>query len=169
GEGTKKRSKAKIDEEIEQIGSSLSTYAGEHNAGINTRVLTPNLKLALELVNDLVQNPKFDEAALAKLRDQAKVGIQGEKSDGGALAERLTTMVLFPKGHPYAQPFPTDAEIDAIKVEDLRNFHKTWYQPGNAYLILSGDVTKADVEKLVEKTLGMWKPGDSFPAHPLER
>ena len=168
GEGTKKRSKAKIDEEIEQLGSSLSSSAGEHNAVIATRVLTPNLKFALELVNDVVQNPKFDEAALAKLRDQQKVAIQGEKSDGGALAQRLTSMVLFPKGHPYAQPFPTEAEIDAIKAEDLRKFHDTWYRPGNAYLILSGDVTKADVEKLVEKTLGTWKPGGEFPAHPLE-
>lgn len=168
GEGTKKRSKAKIDEQIEQIGSSLSSSAGEHNSAISTRVLTPNLAFALELVSDVAQNPKFDEAALAKLRDQQKVAIQGEKSDGSALANRLTSLVLFPKGHPYAQPFPSDAEIDAITADDLRKFHETWYRPNNAYLILSGDVTKADVEKLVEKTLGTWKPAETFPAHPLE-
>lgn len=168
GEGTKKRSKAQIDEAIEQVGSSLSSNAGEHNSWVSTRVLTPNLKLALELVNDLVQNPKFDEAALAKLRDQKKVAIQGEKSNGGALAQRLTSMVLYPKGHPYGRPFPTDAQIEAIKTEDLRKFHETWYRPNNAYLILSGDVTQADVQKLVEKTLGTWKPAESFPANPLE-
>ncbi|MFO7566724.1 MAG: pitrilysin family protein [Enhygromyxa sp.] len=168
GEGTKKRSKAKIDAEIEQVGSSLSSSAGEHNSAVSTRVLTPNLKLALELVNDVVQNPKFDDAALAKLRDQKKVEIQGEKSDGGALASRLTSMVLFPKGHPYAQPFPSDDEIEAISTADLRKFHETWYRPNNAYLILSGNVTKADVEKLLDKTLGMWKPAESFPAHPLD-
>jgi zinc protease len=167
-EGTKKRSKAKIDEEIEQVGSSLRSSAGEHNVVVGTRVLTPNLKLALELVNDVVQNPKFDDAALAKQRDQYKVGIQGEKSDGGALAQRLISQLLFPPGHPYAQPFPTDAEIDAITTADLRKFHETWYRPNNAYLVLSGNVTKADVEKLVEKTLGTWKPAESFPDHPLE-
>ena len=168
GEGTKKRNKAKIDSEIEQIGSSLATSAGEHNAVVGTRVLTSNLGLALDLVNDVVQNPKFDDAALAKLRDQKKVEISGEKSDGGALAQRLASLVLFPEGHPYAQPFPTEDEIAGIKAEDLRKFHETWYRPNNAYLILSGDVTKADVEKLVEKTLGTWKPAESFPTHPLE-
>jgi zinc protease len=167
-EGTKKRSKAKIDAEIEQIGSSLSTSAGEHNAVVGTRVLTPNLGFALELVNDVVQNPKFEDAALAKLRDQKKVEISGEKSDGGALAQRLASMVLFPEGHPYAQPFPTEDQIAGLSSEDLRKFHDTWYRPNNAYLILSGDVTKADVEKLLEKTLGTWKPAESFPAHPLE-
>lgn len=168
GEGTKKRSKAKIDEQIEQVGSSLGTSAGEHNAVVGTRVLKPNLELALELVNDVVQSPKFDDKALEKLRDQKKVEIQGEKSDGGALAQRLVSQVLFPQGHPYAQPFPTEAEIDAITADSLRKFHETWYRPNNAYLILSGDVTKAEVEKLLEKTLGTWKPAESFPPHPLE-
>lgn len=169
-EGTKKRTKAKIDETIEQLGSSLSTGAGEHNAVISTRVLTPNLKTALDLVNDVVQNPKFDDAALTKQKDQKKVAVKGEKSDGGELAQRLTSKLLYPAGHPYAPDFPTDAEIDGVTVEKLQQFHSTWYRPGNAYLLLSGDVTEADVKKLVESTLGRWKPGDGeFPTHPLEQ
>ncbi|PRQ08235.1 M16 family metallopeptidase [Enhygromyxa salina] len=168
-EGTKKRSKAKIDESIEQLGSSLSAGAGEHNSFIQTRVLTPNLKFALELVNDVAQNPKFDKDALEKQKDQQKVAIKGEKSDGGALAQRLTQKLLFPPGHPYAPDFPTDAEIDAVTPEALRAFHDLYYRPGNAYLILSGDVTQADVQKLVESTLGRWKPFEGeVPPHPLE-
>jgi zinc protease len=168
-EGTKKRSKAKIDETIEQLGSSLSAGAGLHNANISTRVLTPNLKTALELVNDVAQHPKFADEALTKLKDQKKVAVKGEKSDGGALARRLTAKLLYPEGHPYASDFPTDEEIDAVTTDDLRKFHQTWYQPGNAYLILSGDVTEEDVRKMVEKTLGKWKPGEAFPPHPLEK
>jgi predicted Zn-dependent peptidase len=169
-EGTTKRKKAQIDETIEQLGSSLETGAGEHNVFINTRVLSPNLKTALDLVSDVVQNPKFDPESLTKLKDQQKVAIKGQKSDGGELAQRLTSKLLYPAGHPYAPDFPTDAEIDAVTVDALRAFHSTWYQPGNAYLILSGDVTKADVEKLVEQTLGRWKPGTGeWPAHPLEK
>ena len=169
GEGTKKRTKAKIDETIEQVGSSLGAGAGDHNAYVTARVLTPDLQLALDLISDVVQNPKFEQEALDKLKDQQKVAIKSEKSSGGALAQRLTAKLLYPKGHPYAPDFPTDAEIDAVTPEALRAFHTTWYQPGNAFLILSGDVTKADVEKMVEKTLGQWKPGDPFPAHPLEK
>jgi zinc protease len=168
-EGTKKRPKAKIDETIEQIGSSLDAGAGEHNTWISTRVLTPNLKTALDLISDVAQNPKFDEAALTKLKDQTKVAIKSQKSDGGELAQRLTSKLLYPEGHPYAPDFPTDAEIDGVTVASLQTFHQTWYRPGNAYLLLSGDITKADVEKLVEQTLGKWKPGGDFPPHPLEK
>lgn len=168
-EGTKKRPKAKIDETIEALGSSLSTGAGEHNTWISTRVLTPNLKTALDLLSDVAQNPKFEDAALTKLKDQKKVSVKSEKSDGGELAQRLTSKLLYPKDHPYAPDFPTDAEIDGLTVAALQGFHNTWYRPGNAYLLLSGDITKADVEKLVEQTLGKWKPGAPSPAHPLEK
>ena len=168
-EGTKKRSKAKIDETIEQVGSSLSASAGLHNASVSTRVLRSDLELALSLVNDVAQNPSFDAEALSKLKEQQKVAILGEKSDGGALARRLTDKLLYPADHPYGQDFPTEAEIEAIDQAALRNFHSTWYRPNNAYLILSGDVTEADVRKTVEKSLGRWQPAESFPDHPLER
>ena len=168
-EGTKKRTKAKIDETIEQVGSSLNAGAGEYNAFITTRVLTPDLGLALDLVNDVVQNPKFEDEALGKLKEQQKTGVKSEKSDGGALAQRLVGRLLYPAGHPYGQMWPSDAEIDAVTVDKLREFHSTWYRPNNAYLILSGDVTKADVEKAIEKTLGKWMPAENFPKHPLEK
>ena len=168
-EGTKKRSKAKIDETIEQVGSSLGASAGLHNAFVSTRVLTPNLKLALDLVNDVVQNPKFEQEALDKLKEQQKVAIKGEKSSGASLAQRLLGKLLYPEGHPFAPDFPTDAEIDAVTPDTLRQFHTTWYQPGNAYVILSGDVTLEGVKKNVEKTLGRWVPGSEFPGHPLEK
>ncbi|MGB1278049.1 MAG: insulinase family protein, partial [Nannocystaceae bacterium] len=45
GEGTKKRSKAKIDTTIEQVGASISTGAGIHNTTLSTRVLKRDLKL----------------------------------------------------------------------------------------------------------------------------
>ncbi|NVB37370.1 insulinase family protein [Pseudenhygromyxa sp. WMMC2535] len=168
-EGTKKRTKAKIDEAIEQVGSSLEAGAGEFSAFVSTRVLTPDLPLALDLVNDVVQNPKFDQEAIDKLKEQQKTAIKSEKSDGGALAQRLVGKLLYPEGHPYGQTWPSAAELDGLTATQLAEFHSTWYRPNNAYLILSGDVTKADVEKAIEKTLGKWKPAESFPKHPLEK
>jgi zinc protease len=168
-EGTKKRTKAQIDQAIEQVGSSLNAGAGLYDAFISTRVLKPDLALALDLVNDVARNPRFDQAALDKLKASQKVAIASEKSDGGALASRLSSQLLYPVGHPYGPKLPTDADVDAITLEAIKAFHDTWYKPNNAYLILSGDITKDEVRKLVEKSLGSWNPATSFPGHPLEK
>ncbi|MCA9659966.1 MAG: insulinase family protein [Myxococcales bacterium] len=168
GEGTKKRKKAKIDETIEQVGASISASAGTHDTSIFTRVLTRDLGLGLDLISDQVMNAAFPADALDKLKEQQKTGLKAAKSDPGVLADTLFGMVAYPEGHPYGRPLPTDAQIDAITVDGVKKFYDTFYRSNNAYLILSGDITQADAEPLVNKYFKKWKhlEGDA-PANPL--
>ncbi len=169
-EGTKKRPKAKIDAEIEQVGSSLSAFSGTHESVITTRVLKPNLKMALGLAADVARNPKFEQEALDKLKEQQKSALKQAKSSGQALGETLLFNLLYPEGHPYGRPFLTEAEIDGVTPEQLAEFHSTWYAPNNARLVLSGDITKDEAEKLAKKVFGPWKPRmEDFPPYPLDK
>ncbi|MBX7083920.1 MAG: insulinase family protein [Nannocystaceae bacterium] len=172
GEGTKTRTKAKIDESIEFVGANISGSAGAHTSGLATRVLKPDLKLALTLMADETMNPVFPEDALAKLKTAAKTGLSVAKSQPGQLAAVLFDMVAYPEGHPYGRPFATDAEIDAVTVAELVKFHETFYRSNNAYLILSGDITQKEAEPLVKRAFGAWKPvpkDAALPPNPLNQ
>lgn len=165
--GRKGLTKAEIDERIESVGSSLNSGAERFTSTLSTRVLKPDLEMALDLLAEVSSNPKMDEEALTKLKDAAKVGLRNAKSSGQSLGRRLLGQVLYPKGHPYGRAFSTEAEIDAITVDDLKSFHKSWYTPNNAFLILSGDITMEEAEKTVRKEFGKLKAAESFPEHPL--
>jgi predicted Zn-dependent peptidase len=169
GEGTKSRSKARIDAAIEQVGGRLSAGAGTHTTTIRARVLKKDVRLALTLMADEVMNPIFPEEALEKQKNQAKTALEAAKAQPGPLAGTLFGMVAYPEGHPYGRPFPTEEEIDAVKVDDLKKFHETFYRANNAFLILSGDVTKETAEPVVTRALGRWKAVDpkELPANPL--
>jgi zinc protease len=167
-EGTKKRKKADIDEAIEYVGASLNAGAGVHESYIFTRVIKRDLALALDLIADQLQNPAFPADALQKLKDKAKTGLKAMKSDPGTLADTLYDMVVYPAGHPYGRPLPTDAEIDAVTLEGVQKFHSTFYRSNNAFVILSGDITQAEAEPLVTKYFGKWKPIEGeAPPNPL--
>ena len=59
---------------------------------------------------------------------------------------------LFPKGHPYyASVIGSHADIQAAKLEDVKNFFKQFYTPNNASLVIVGDIDKAATKSLVEK------------------
>lgn len=174
GEGTKKRSKAKIDTTIEQVGASISTGAGIHNTTLSTRVLKRDLKLALELMADEVMNPAFPADALDKLKKQAKTALKSAKSDSGTLADTLFGMVAYPEGHPYGRPLPTEAQIDAITLEGIKKFHGSFYKSNNSFLILSGDITVDEAGKLVgsSKAFGKWQKftdNSQIPPNPLNK
>lgn len=171
GEGTKTRSKAKIDEAIEFVGGVLGGSAGIHASFVYSQVLDKDLKLALTLMADEVMNPAFPEEALAKLKQQAKTALGFAKSDPGQLASVLFDVVAYPKGHPYGRPFPSPEHIDAVAIDDLKKFHDTFYRSNNAFLVLTGDITKAEAEPIVKRTFGKWKPisRSALPENPLNK
>ena len=168
-EGTKSRTKAKIDEAIEFVGGTLSQGSGVHVSYVSARTMKDDVKLALILMGDQVMNPVFPEESLGKLKEQTKTAISLAKSQPQSLATTLFDMVAYPEGHPYGRPLPTEADVDAIKVEDVREFHDTFYKSNNAFLILSGDITAQEAKPLAERALGKWKSTrkQELPPNPL--
>ena len=70
---------------------------------------------------------------------------------GGALCTSC-----FPQGHPYyAAVIGSHADIQAAKLEDVRDFFKHYYAPNNASLAIVGDIDPAQTKALVEKYFGI--------------
>ncbi len=61
--------------------------------------------------------------------------------------------------HPYANPVIGWAhEIESLSWEDAKQFYDHWYAPNNAILVVSGDVTGAQVYELAKEIYGPLKP-----------
>ena len=59
---------------------------------------------------------------------------------------------LYPKGHPYNWTVIGEMEdLTNATVDDVKAFHKKYYSPNNATLVISGDINKEEVKALVEK------------------
>jgi zinc protease len=68
--------------------------------------------------------------------------------------------MLYPEGHPYRWPTIGYMEdLTAASYEDVVEFFKKYYQPGNASLVIAGDIDPARTRALVEKWFGDVKPG----------
>lgn len=62
---------------------------------------------------------------------------------------------LYPYGHPYSwMTIGYLEDLNRSDVNDLKNFFLRWYGPNNATITVGGDVTPAEVVKLVEKYFG---------------
>ena len=62
---------------------------------------------------------------------------------------------LYPKGHPYSWTVIGEMEdLTSATVEDVKAFHKKFYTPNNATLVISGDIDMDEVKALVKKYFG---------------
>jgi zinc protease len=66
--------------------------------------------------------------------------------------------------HPYKiLPIGSMADLDAATVEDVRQFHATYYVPNNATLVVSGDLNPEQTIQWIEKYFGPIPKGKPIP------
>ena len=62
---------------------------------------------------------------------------------------------LYPKGHPYSWDVIGDMQdLTNATIDDVKAFHKKFYSPSNAFLVVFGDINKEEIKSLVEKYFG---------------
>jgi zinc protease len=107
------------------------------------------------LLDDLDQGKLSNQQDVVRNERRQSV----ENAPYGIVEEALFHQ-LFPQGHPYyASVIGSHADIQAAKLDDVKNFFKQYYAPGNASLAIVGDIDKAETKKLVEKYFGSFKKG----------
>lgn len=152
--GTTKMNKAKLDEEIDQLGASISTSATSAFAFS----LKENFPKVMSLLSDVVLRPSFPADELEKIRKQELSGLQAAKDDPNAIAQNVVSRLTYGKNHPYGD-IMTEQTVNNVKLEDIKDYFKTWWKPNNAYLVFVGDITPAEARTLAEKAFGSWQRG----------
>ena len=68
------------------------------------------------------------------------------------------------RAHAYSQPLSgsgTEATLNALNLEGLREFHDTWFGPTTPPWSVVGDVTLAELEPALEARFAGWEPGEA--------
>lgn len=155
--GTKDKDSKKLAEWIESVGGQFNAATDNDGTIFTISVLSEYLPTAYAFLADIVLNPTFPEDELAEELKRVKTGIEFEKSDPDAMAQRHFDAVVYGQ-HPYAV-HPTTETVESVTRDDIVAFHAKNYVANNAMLFVAGDVKKGDVKKAAEKYFGSWKSG----------
>jgi zinc protease len=164
-EGTRKRNALQISDELDRLGASIATGSGIDSSRVTLSALTENLDASLALYADVVLNPSFPDAELDRLRKNVLAQIKQEKTRPVGLALRIFPSLLYGEGHAYALPLTgsgTEESVREITRDSLVAYHKTWFKPNNATMIVVGDTSMAVIKPKLEKLFAGWKP-DTVP------
>jgi len=162
-EGTKTRNALEISEQLQTLGSSLGTGAELDTCTVRLNTLKDTLDPSLELFADVVLNPAFPEKEFARLQKETLARIRQEKVSPTGMAFRVFPALLYGRDHAYGCPLTgsgTEASVSAMTRGQLANFHKTWFKPNNATLVITGDVTLDQIKPKLEKLFKNWKSGE---------
>jgi zinc protease len=107
--------------------------------------------------------------ALTDLRLETQRGVvlnerrQSYENRPYGLAQFAIMHALFPPEHPYHWPTIGDpADLAAATIDDVRGFFMRYYHPGNASLVVAGDVDTAATLAQAEALFGPIPAGESI-------
>jgi predicted Zn-dependent peptidase len=70
-------------------------------------------------------------------------------------SELILVEAMYPVGHPYHHSvIGSHEDLEAATLQDVKDFFRTWYVPGNASLVVAGDFDPAVARELIERTFG---------------
>ncbi len=162
-EGTKDLTSLQINEKLQLLGASLSTFSSQDNSNVYLNTLKPSLDASIDLFADVVLNPSFPEKEFDRLKDEQVNSIKQEKAQPIAMALRVMNKYLYGEGHPYSNPYTGsgyEETVEKLSKKDIENFYNTWIKPNNATLVVTGDIEMNDLKNKLEKAFGKWKKGD---------
>lgn len=158
GEGTKNISKDKFNEEIDYLGASINFGAN----GASASGLSKYNDRLLELLADGALNPLFTQEEFDKQKAKMIEGLKSQEKNVKAVAGRVTDALIYGLKHPNGE-YVTEQTLNNVTLDDVKQDYVTYFVPGNAYLVVVGDVKFKDVKKKVTKLFGSWT-GDKAPA-----
>ncbi|MEQ8955481.1 MAG: pitrilysin family protein, partial [Gammaproteobacteria bacterium] len=163
-EGTEDYDALELSARAEELGAVISTGASLDANSVGLSALSANLEDSLELLREVVLAPSFDERELERVRSNWLDQIAREKTEPFSLALRNLPPLLYGDDHPYGIPFTgsgTEESISVLTAEQLRAFHQTWIRPDNAKMVVVGNLSRQEVEPLLNDAFGDWDSPDT--------
>lgn len=157
-EGAGTRSAIRIAEDVDRLGATLRTGALPDYAFVELTSLKKNLEPALAIFGDVLAKPTFPDAEWKRVHTLWQNDLRARQSDPNAVARVVSARKLFPSGHPYAHPVNGTLGSSAkITLPMVKAFHASSWRPERASVVVVGDVTRAEVDAMLDRALGAWK------------
>lgn len=170
-EGAGAKSALELADAIEFLGAQLATTSTFDYSAVRLSVPVARLPDALPLMGDVALHPTFPSAELERLRKERLTRLLQARDDPAAIIEIAFPRLVFGETHRYGTAAGGgEAQVKAMRLDDLRAFHGTYYRPEHSTLLVVGDLTAATVMPLVEHIFGVWKgtgPATPVPAIPI--
>ncbi|MBK6386047.1 MAG: insulinase family protein [Rhodoferax sp.] len=140
---------------VAALGGRENAFTSKDNTGYYQQIPASRLEDVMKLEADRFANNQWSDEEFAKEIEVVKEErrLRTEDSPRALMGEALAATVFV--ASPYRRPVVGwMSDLDAMTAADVREFYRRWYVPGNAAVVVAGDVEVAQVRQLAEKYYG---------------
>jgi zinc protease len=120
---------------------------------ISLETLSEHKEEAFRMLGLALNEPRFDDSAIARVKTQTLSLIKDNASRPGYVLERAWAEAAFGK-HPYAKPaLGTSSSVEALSADDFRDVTRRYLTRANIIVAVAGDISAEEVKRLLDQQL----------------
>jgi len=153
--GTKDIKPGEFSRRVAALGGQENAFTTRDYTGYYQQIPVGSLEQVMKLESDRFANNQWPDDEFRREIEVVKEErrLRTEDQPRALLGEQQNAAVF--TASPYHRPVVGwMSDLDAMTPEDVRDFHKRWYVPANAVLVVAGDVDVAQVRAMAEKYYG---------------
>lgn len=155
--GTRTRSGARLDAEVEALGAELGAGVDEDAASVGLSAPLEALPRLLAVLADVAMCPAFPAREVEQLRRREVAALAHDLDEPGVVADRAALMAAY-GAHPYGHPSEgRGRHLAGVRRGDLAAFHARHWRPSRATLVVVGPVDAEATLALVRRRFGGWR------------
>jgi zinc protease len=156
-EGTLTSDGAELVERFERFGATVDASTDWDGAAVRLTALRENLGPAVALMGEVLRSPSFPQREVERLKAERLAERLQLTAEPRGLADEMFTRILYEPASRYAQPEGgSDKSVSSISREDVQRFYDSRYRPGSVTLIIAGDISATEAERLADAAFGDW-------------
>ena len=138
----------------DSLAADLSFGSYDDSVSVSARFLTENRDQAMDLLRQALINPRFDQDAIDRVREQVLSILRSNEKDPDTIASEALNTFAF-GDHPYGSSGDgTTATVTALTRNDILAAHKGALARDRIYVAAAGDITADELGTLLDKLLG---------------
>lgn len=158
--GTNKRNYEELNDELEFLGGEYNAYTDYTSTVYTISCLEEELNNAIEILGDMILNPKFSNEELEKERGVILAEMRTSKDDIEDLSFKRINEVAF-KNNPLKYDVAgLEESVKKYKKDDLINFYKKYYVANNSLVTIVSSYEHEEALNEVKKIFSSWKSGE---------
>jgi zinc protease len=151
---------------LDDTAVELSFHSGTDTLNGDLKTLTRHTDEAFELLRKAVNEPRFDDDAVERLRSQVIAGLRREAKDPDSMVTRAWREASY-GDHPYSRPVSGTLEsVPTITRDDIVAAHKRLFARDLLKIAVVGAIDAGRLAGLLDKTFGALPPQSDLPEIP---
>ena len=153
--GTTRLNAEAFDEEAAFLAANISSGMSDTQASASLNCLSKDLDRVLELFSEMLRTPGFQQDRIDLYKNQTIQAMERRNDQTGEIQSREWARLMRGDNH-FSTARDTKSSVDSITRQDLLDFHKQYYHPGNFLFAVSGDFNSQAMIAKLEKMLSDW-------------